>query len=239
MTKSSESLKETRSVEGETRRQIMIVMLKDAPVSASTIAATLELTPTGIRRHIDALIEDGLAEVAPPRGSAHKGRGRPAKAFRLTDQGRAQFGHGYDELAFQALQTLKETGGEAAVRAFARKRAEELLAGVEKPETAGESAIEQIAEKLVEALSRHGHEATLSNAGHSVQICQHHCPISGVAAQFPELCEAEHEAIAALLGHHVQPLASIADGHDLCTTNIPITPIVNTHDHHPTERSGS
>lgn len=231
---------EARTVEGETRKQIMALMLKVGPVSASTIAEELKLTPTGIRRHLDAMVEDELAEIAPAKGP-RKGRGRPAKAYRLTDQGRAQFGHGYDELAYQALRTLKETGGEDAVRAFARKRAEELLGGVEKLAQSG-AGISEVAEQLVQAFSEHGYEATVTNAGHSVQICQHHCPISGVAAEFPELCEAEHQAIAHLLGHHVQPLASIVDGNDLCTTNIPITPIVNTQQYRldsPEERSGS
>ena len=55
-----------------------------------------------------------------------------------------------------------------------------------------------------------------------------------------ELCEAEHEAIAELLGQHVQPLATIIDGHGVCTTNIPpknltLTPI----NHTPDERSGT
>ncbi|AZA11473.1 hypothetical protein CGERO_05830 [Corynebacterium gerontici] len=231
---------ESRTVEGETRKQIMALMLKVGPISASAIAEELNLTPTGIRRHLDAMVADSLAEVAPNKG-AKKGRGRPAKTYRLTDRGRAQFGHGYDELAYQALTTLKETGGEEAVRAFARKRAEELLSGVEKLASSGAN-IGEVAEELVRAFSEHGYEATLTDAGHSVQICQHHCPISGVAAEFPQLCEAEHQAIAQLLGHHVQPLASIVDGHDLCTTNIPITPIVNTKRtdlHPPQERSGS
>ena len=36
---------------------------------------------------------------------------------------------------------------------------------------------------------------------------------------------AEGEIISRILGQHVQPLATIADGNGICTTNIPITPI--------------
>jgi hypothetical protein len=32
------------------------------------------------------------------------------------------------------------------------------------------------------------------------QICQHHCPVAHVAAEFPQLCEAETEAFGRLLG---------------------------------------
>jgi predicted ArsR family transcriptional regulator len=44
-----------------------------------------------------------------------------------------------------------------------------------------------------------------------------------VAEQFPELCEAETEVFAALLGTHVQRLATIAHGDGVCTTYIPRT----------------
>jgi len=55
------------------------------------------------------------------------------------------------------------------------------------------------------------------------QLCQQHCPVSHVAHEFPELCEAETEAIGRVLGRHVQRLATIAHGDGVCTTCIPTT----------------
>jgi hypothetical protein len=52
-------------------------------------------------------------------------------------------------------------------------------------------------------------------------MCQHHCPVAHVAAEFPQLCEAETEMIGRLLGTHVQRLATIAHGDGVCTTHIP------------------
>ena len=57
---------------------------------------------------------------------------------------------------------------------------------------------------------------------HGVQICQHHCPVSHVAEEFPELCEAEREAFAEILGTHVQRLATIVNGDCACTTHVPL-----------------
>ena len=54
-----------------------------------------------------------------------------------------------------------------------------------------------------------------------VQICQHHCPVSHVAEEFPELCETEREAFAEILGTHVQRLATIVNGDCACTTHVP------------------
>jgi predicted ArsR family transcriptional regulator len=42
-----------------------------------------------------------------------------------------------------------------------------------------------------------------------------------VAAEFPQLCEAETEALSKILGTHVQRLATIAHGDGVCTTYIP------------------
>jgi predicted ArsR family transcriptional regulator len=61
-----------------------------------------------------------------------------------------------------------------------------------------------------------------------VQICQHHCPIAHVAADFPQLCEAETEMFGRLLGTHVQRLATIAHGDGICTTHIPKTATAKT-----------
>ena len=52
------------------------------------------------------------------------------------------------------------------------------------------------------------------------QLCQHHCPVAHVAAEFPQLCEAETEAFARLLGTPVQRLATIAHGDGVCTTHV-------------------
>ncbi|MEY3214849.1 MAG: hypothetical protein RLZZ82_83, partial [Actinomycetota bacterium] len=45
--------------------------------------------------------------------------------------------------------------------------------------------------------------------------------IAHVAAEFPQLCEAETEALSKVLGTHVQRLATIAHGDGVCTTFIP------------------
>ncbi|MEU1163283.1 transcriptional regulator, partial [Streptomyces sp. NPDC005921] len=77
------------------------------------------------------------------------------------------------------------------------------------------------AEALARALSVDGYAATARSAPVGEQLCQHHCPVAHVAEQFPQLCEAETEIFAELLGTHVQRLATIAHGDGVCTTFIP------------------
>ncbi|MFC6146015.1 helix-turn-helix transcriptional regulator [Corynebacterium nasicanis] len=227
---------ETRTVEGDTRRQIMLMLLKLAPVTASDLADRLEMSAAGVRRHLDILVAEGLAETLDrrTRSAGSAARGRPAKAFRLTDQGRSHFGHSYDQLAADALDLLRETGGAEAVRRLAASRIERIVAGV-TPAGEDEDSIQKTAGELADAFDRAGYAATVTRAGNGIQICQHHCPVAHVAAEHPELCEAEHELISGLVGVHVQPLATITGGQGICTTNIPLTPIEKL----PEERSGS
>ena len=82
---------------------------------------------------------------------------------------------------------------------------------------------------LAEALSADGYAASagpapviggLAAGGPGEQLCQHHCPVAHVAAEFPQLCEAETEAFGRLLGTPVQRLATIAHGDGICTTHV-------------------
>ena len=83
------------------------------------------------------------------------------------------------------------------------------------------------AEALADALTAEGYAAAASTIASGGQLCQHHCPVAHVAAEFPQLCEAETAVISRLLGTHVQRLATIAHGDGVCTTHIPApaTPI--------------
>ena len=45
-----------------------------------------------------------------------------------------------------------------------------------------------------------------------------------MAEEFPELCETEQQAMAAVIGTHVQRLATIVNGNCACTTHVPLTP---------------
>jgi predicted ArsR family transcriptional regulator len=213
--------------DGHTRRAIVRLLLESGSITVSEIGDRLGLAAAGVRRHLDALIEAGEAESVPAAAWQHVGRGRPAKRFRLTAAGRAKLDHAYDDLAAAAMRQLREIGGEDAVRTFARRRIDAILAGVEAAESDDDAAVEAAAERVAGALTTAGYVATTARVGgaiHGVQICQHHCPVSHVAEEFPELCEAEQQAMAEVLGTHVQRLATIVNGNCACTTHVPLTP---------------
>ena len=220
--------------DARTRDAVARQLLERGPQSAASLADRLGLSPAAVRRHLDALVSDGLLTEREPRPAAVRGRGRPARSYALTDEGRAAFPHAYDDLATTALRYLRQTGGDDALGAFADHRAA-TLADALRPEVDRDAAPADRARSLAGALSAQGYAATAEpGAGPAgVQICQHHCPVAHVAAEFPELCEAETRALADVLGTYVQRLATIAHGDGVCTTYVP-TPSREelTYDHH-------
>ena len=213
--------------DGHTRRAIVSLLLESGSITAGEIGDRLGLAPAGVRRHLDALIEAGDAESLAAASWQQAGRGRPAKRFRLTAAGRAKLDHAYDDLAAAAMRQLREIGGQQAVQSFARQRIDAILAGVAPADSAEDADVEAAADRVASALTKAGYVATTTRVGgpiHGVQICQHHCPVSHVAEEFPELCEAEQQAMAEVLGTHVQRLATIVNGDCACTTHVPLTP---------------
>jgi predicted ArsR family transcriptional regulator len=212
--------------DGHTRRAIVRLLLESGSITAVEIGDRLGLAAAGVRRHLDALIEAGDAEATPPAAWQQVGRGRPAKRYRLTAAGRAKLDHAYDDLAAAAMRQLREIGGEEAVQAFARRRIDTILADVPAAASAADTDVEAAADRIATALTKAGYVTTTTQVGgpiHGVQICQHHCPVSHVAEEFPELCDAEQQAMAEVLGTHVQRLATIVNGNCACTTHVPLT----------------
>jgi predicted ArsR family transcriptional regulator len=202
-----------------TRDEVARLLLEQGPATAAALGERLGISPTAVRRHLDALVADGLAtdREQRPLGGAQRGRGRPAREFLLTAAGRGEFPHAYDDLAAAALRFLAETGGERAVAEFAERR----VGIVEERHGSGVRAAQEKVEALADALTSEGYAASAHRVGTGGQLCQHHCPVAHVAAEFPQLCEAETKAFERLLGTHVQRLATIARGDAVCTTHIP------------------
>ncbi|MEV0386132.1 metalloregulator ArsR/SmtB family transcription factor [Nonomuraea sp. NPDC050643] len=202
-----------------TRARVARLILEHGPVAAAALGERLGLTPAAVRRHLDALVDDGMIEPRTVRPRGQRGRGRPAKLFAITDAGRSAFEHAYDDLAESALRYIAERMGQDAVADFARSQVSSLRRRLEP--VMRTVPADQRVEVLAQALSVEGYAASASKAkSGGDQLCQHHCPVAHAAAEFPQLCEAETEAFAQLLGTPVQRLATIAHGDGVCTTHV-------------------
>jgi predicted ArsR family transcriptional regulator len=191
-----------------TREVVARAILEGGPATAADLAVRLKITAAGVRRHLDSLVEEGVLEAREPhiRSVASRGRGRPAKVFVMTDGGREQFEHSYDDLAVMAIRFMSNSFGDEAISNFAKYRADDLQ--------------RRSNEKTVKE-GKDGYAASVHRQKLGHELCQHHCPIAHVAAEYPQICDAETEAFAKVLGTHVQRLATIAHGDGVCTTFVP------------------
>jgi predicted ArsR family transcriptional regulator len=204
-----------------TRVRLTELLLERGAATAADLGCALGLSTAGVRRHLDAMLADGLVVARERPSAAPRGRGRPARVFALTDAGREGLPHTYDDLAAAALRWIAKEHGPQAVSAFAARQ----VTGLEERCRAAmaEAGADPIARAvaLARALTAEGYAAGATTIATGGQLCQHHCPVAHVAAEFPQLCEAETQVISRLVGTHVQRLATIANGDGVCTTHIP------------------
>jgi predicted ArsR family transcriptional regulator len=204
-------------------------LLKSGPITASDLADSLGISAVAVRKHLDDMSEKSLVEsheVAPFGPAKPKGRGRPARVYSLTAQGRDFFENQYQSLAQDAVRYLATNFGNVAVKDFATNRASEMFKKY-SPSLEKAKTVEQKVELLSRALTKDGFAATAdkgSGPTHTVQLCQHNCPIAHVAEQHSEFCEAELETFSQLLGVNVTRLSTIANGGNICTSLVSTLP---------------
>jgi predicted ArsR family transcriptional regulator len=204
-------------------------LLKLGPITASDLADSLGISAVAVRKHLDDMSEKSLVkshEIAPFGPAKPKGRGRPARVYSLTSEGRDFFENQYQSLAQEAVSYLATTFGDKAVKDFALSRANEMLKKYSLILNKAKDVTEKV-EILSSALSVDGFAATTdkgSGPTHTIQLCQHNCPIAHVAEQHPEFCDAELDAFSQLLGVNVTRLSTIANGGNICTSLVSTLP---------------
>ncbi len=217
-------------VEARTRDRVRQTISEQGPLTAAALASQLELTPAAVRRHLNLLAEQGAIEELALADESERGRGRPARAYILSDAGHAGLDSDYDDVATSALRFLAEHVGADAVGEFARERNAELeVRYAVQLATAGEDVTAR-AQALAQALSVDGFAASTQPVAADMPLAgvllrQGHCPVQHVATQFPAFCDAELDAFSRLLGVQVQRLATLAHGEHVCTTFVPISAV--------------
>lgn len=208
-----------------TRQTVRNLIVENGPVTAGAIARYLGLTTAAVRRHITSLEESGEICEHEVTTLGKRGRGRPARHYVATDDGRDRLPDGYMELALKSLTYMSRTAGEELVDGFANARAREIERRYAPVVRSAGPDPRLRAEALAAALTEDGYAASVRPIGSgdfAIQLCQGNCPIEHVAADFPQLCEAELTAFSRVLDVHVQRLSTLAQGGHVCTTHIPI-----------------
>ncbi len=205
-----------------TRERILSLIASAGPITAAALADKLGLTSAAVRRHLGALIEDGLIADHDMPNAVDRGRGRPARSFVATSVGQRTLQADYSEVAREAVSYLRDRGDLTEFVKAHEARFVASIAGAVDPD----APMAERVEALSEALAEQGYATSVrpGPGGHTLQLCQGHCPVQEIAQAAPEWCESEARAFSSVLNVHVQRLSTLAQGAHVCTTTIPLTP---------------
>ncbi|MFV1991962.1 MAG: helix-turn-helix transcriptional regulator, partial [Acidimicrobiales bacterium] len=93
------------------KRRLVYLLARMAPVGAPALAAELDLTGAAVRQHLADLEELGLVERNSGKA---QGRGRPSEVWELTELGRATLPDRHGDLAVELIRHVRTALGPEA-----------------------------------------------------------------------------------------------------------------------------
>jgi predicted ArsR family transcriptional regulator len=208
----------TLRVMESTREQLLHLLQTKGEATVADLSDALGVGPAAVRRHLDHLRVEGLADVRIER----HGVGRPSFVFYPTAEAEERTPAGYSRLlsrVYRELSTLDEESlsgkdGKQVLRVLmdgvAHQVAREQMAFVTGSDVA--SRVQQVTEALrpegiVDDWTKSGDEYRLTNTA---------CPYRQAAAGTHGPCELDRKTIELLVSVPVRQVSRIVDGHSTC-----------------------
>ena len=195
----------------ELRTDLLIVLRKEQPLTATELGTRFGLTPNALRRHLKTLLDAGLVRFT----RVARGVGGPGYEYSLTEQGEQLFPRAYASPLADALEIVRaEQGSEGVVQIFRRRW--EAVAQEAAPALANLSFTER-ARALAAMLTANGYMAeSESSSPTETRIREHNCAVREIAQRFPEVCHAETAFIEEILGAPVERQSHMMHGCSAC-----------------------
>jgi DeoR family transcriptional regulator, suf operon transcriptional repressor len=207
----------------EGRRNVLYAVRRRGEATAEQVAERLDMTVSGARQHLTALVEAGLAETA--EGPPASGKpGRRALVYSVTPQGDALFPKAYGELTNELLGYLADEEPETVDRLFARRREARISGAQER--LAGKATLREQVAELTQILDEDGYLASWEEAGEGeFLIVEHNCAIWAVASRYGQACASELAFIQTVLpGATVERTQHMIEGARRCAYRVLATP---------------
>jgi len=182
----------------EGRRAVLYAVRRRGDATVEQVAGQLEMTVSGARQHLSALVDDGLLEASEsiePRTT----RGRVPLVYAVTPKGDALFPKAYGELTNELLGFLTEEEPDTVDRLFDRRRQARITNAQARLDAL--STLEAKVAELAAILDEDGYLASWEPmAGRDgFLVVEHNCAIWAVASQYGQACASEPEFIRAVL----------------------------------------
>ena len=201
-----------------TQDQILRLLQVRGSATVAEVAEHLGVGLASVRRHLDHLRAEGLADVR----LARHGVGRPSFVFYPTEEGEERAPTGYPQLLsrlYQGLRSLSQRqidgrqGAQVLHTAF--QAAAEQVAQEHRDEVAGDSLEDRVAQ-TGQALQSEGIVDNWAKRQDSYHLTNSACPYRQAATENSGPCELDRRAIELLVEAPVQQVSRIADGAPIC-----------------------
>jgi predicted ArsR family transcriptional regulator len=201
-----------------TREQVLHLLQARGGATVAALAQALGVGQASVRRHLDHLRVEGLADVRLDR----HGVGRPAFVFYPTEEAEERTPAGYSRLLsrlYQGLRSLDERqirgrDGAQVLRTVFEGVAEQV-AREHEAEVAADSLEGRVAETS-QSLQREGIVDAWAKEEDGYRLTNSACPYRQAALASRAPCELDRRAIELLVAAPVRQVSRIVDGRPAC-----------------------
>jgi DeoR family transcriptional regulator, suf operon transcriptional repressor len=202
----------------EGRRAVLYALRRRGQATAADIARQLQMTPSGARQHLAALVDEGLAEATErPRPAGQ--RGRPQLEYTVTDKADGLFPKAYGELTNELLGYVADADSGLVDTLFERRRDERVRNATER--LARCRSLKAKVAELARILDDDGYLATWEEMPGGFRIVEHNCAIWAVAQRYGQACTSEIDFIRTVLpGATVERVQHMVAGGPHCAYEV-------------------
>lgn len=179
------------------RRAVLYAVRRRGEATAEQVAEQLEMSVSGARQHLTALVSEGLVESTEMAPATAK-RGRRSLVYCATPAADAFFPKAYGELTNELLGYLADADPGMVDDLFAKRRAHRIEAAHAR--LARKRGLGAKVAELTRILDEDGYLASSERIGPGVyRIVEHNCAIWAVAQRYGQACTSELEFIRSVL----------------------------------------
>jgi len=182
----------------KTQEVLLLQLKKNVEMTVSELCAALGITEMAVRRHLSSLQAEGLIESK----SVKQTRGRPMYRYRLAEKASSLFPSGFQALASDFLDLVKEERGHKGVMEFLSQRNDRMAERL-KVRMADKSLPDRVAE-VAKIFTEDGYMTEWEKLPDgNYLIYQRNCALHDLANQYRQICVLEPKLIETLLGAKV------------------------------------
>jgi predicted ArsR family transcriptional regulator len=176
--------------------QILLLLKTRGPQTAQVLAGLMGLTAMGVRRQLEAAVDDGLVRFQDSPGKV----GRPVRRWMLSDSGNARFPDRHAELTLDLIQGVRTLFGETGLEQLIARR-EEASERAYRERIDRSAPLDDRVAALAAARTLEGYMAdTEPRVDGSVLLHENHCPICTAAQACQQFCRSELAVFRRVLG---------------------------------------